>query len=70
MSNHNHEIPEDVFQSEFGGGDLRKKMVERRGEARTALTIWGIAALIGGPTLLVTAAVIIISLKECWTRAC
>ena len=30
MSNHNHEIPEDVFQSEFGGGDLRKKMVERR----------------------------------------
>ncbi|HRD76091.1 MAG TPA: hypothetical protein PK264_09135 [Hyphomicrobiaceae bacterium] len=70
MSQSNNEIPEDVFQTEFGGRSFVDQKNEQRGEARTVLAFWGLLALIGGPAVLVAVAVIIVSLKDCWAKMC
>ena len=59
MDHKETEIPEEMFRKDYGGGELRQAMDERRREKATGLAANGLLFLLLGPAVLAAIAVAI-----------
>ncbi len=56
MSNKETEIPEELYQKDFGGEEIQNALADRRRESANKLAAGGIVALIVLPALLIAVA--------------
>ena len=59
MSDNEKEIPEELFQKDFGGNDFERRKELRRDDKILAMTFNGILFAILGPSVLASVALVI-----------
>ena len=59
MSRDDKEIPEELYQKDFGGSELEKHKEKRRDEKIVAMTVNGFLLAILGPSVLASVGLIV-----------